>query len=95
MPLVIEVKVTPSSGRQAWVLEPSGQLKCFLKNPPEDGKANKELVTSLAKALGISSSSISLMSGAQSRKKIVHIDVAMTYEEFLTKLGFELQKTII
>lgn len=95
MPLVVEVKVTPSSGRQAWVLEPSGQIKCFLKSPPEDGKANKELVTSLAKLLGLSASAVSILSGLQSRKKIIRIAVPMTYEQFLNKLGFELQKTII
>jgi uncharacterized protein (TIGR00251 family) len=95
MPLVIEVKVTPSSGRQSWVLEPSGQLKCFLKNPPEDGKANKELVTSLAKLLEVQATAITIIAGQQVRKKVIRIDAPMTHEQFLNKLGFEVQKTIV
>ena len=39
MSLVIEIKVFPSSGRQKFVIDKSGKLKCYLKNPPEKGKA--------------------------------------------------------
>ena len=44
MALIITVKVVPASGRNQWVIDKSGALKCFLKSPAEQGKANKELI---------------------------------------------------
>jgi len=44
MSLVFDLKVVPRSGRNKWVLDKSGKLKCYLKSPPEKGLANKELI---------------------------------------------------
>ena len=44
MPLIVDIKVIPASGRIGCKLEGVG-LKCFLKRPAENGKDNKVLVT--------------------------------------------------
>ncbi|QWW67548.1 DUF167 domain-containing protein [Rhizobium sp. WYJ-E13] len=41
---------------------------------PEKGKANKALIALIAKSLGIAKSSVDLVSGDTSRKKILRID---------------------
>jgi hypothetical protein len=62
----------------AAVTEPAGFyqecLKVRLAAPPVDGKANKELTSYLAKALGLKKRQVSLVAGHASRKKLVEVD---------------------
>jgi uncharacterized protein (TIGR00251 family) len=73
--LHISIKVIPRAGaieirgRMA-----DGTVKIALKASPTDGKANKELIKFLAGEFGTRSSSVRLLSGAASRKKLVAID---------------------
>jgi uncharacterized protein len=94
MSSVFDIKVTPSSGRQQWSLDKNGTLKCFLKSPPEKGKANKELIELLSKALSIPKKEIEIIGGLTSRQKRVTIPVTISFEELLKKLGIERQQTL-
>ncbi|MEX0672384.1 MAG: DUF167 domain-containing protein [Candidatus Babeliales bacterium] len=87
MALVITITVMPSAGRQAWALNKSGMLKCFLKNPAQKGLANNELMRLLAKIAQVPQNSVTLMQGATSRKKVIKIDTPLTYDQFLALLG--------
>jgi uncharacterized protein len=91
MAFIFDLKVTPSSGRTEWSLDKTGNLKCHLKSPAEQGKANNELIKSLAKKLGITQNMVSIVSGVQSRKKRIQIDVEMTYARLLELLGIDWQ----
>ena len=90
MPVSIEVKVVPSSGKQECFWDKSGKLKCFLKSPAEKGKANNELLKLLAKYLEISALNLKIISGATARKKLVKIDCEISREKI--ELAFESQK---
>jgi len=94
MGLLIEIKVVPSSGRQKCVLEKSGQLKCYLKNPPEKGKANAELISMIAKALKQPKKLITIEFGTTSRKKRLKIDCDIRFEDLLNAFGIEYQLKI-
>jgi len=94
MPLICLIKVVPSSGRNAWVLDKNGTLKCYLKSAPEKGKANKELIKLLADALSIPQHKISLLSGLTSRTKKVKLDLDISFEQLLEKVGRERQQKI-
>lgn len=48
-------------------------LKVKIAAPPVEGKANKEIILFLAKALGISRSSIEVVHGTSGRIKLVEI----------------------
>jgi len=50
-----------------------GTLKVRLKAVPEDGKANRELCSFLAKHYGVDSSKVELLAGATSTRKVVRI----------------------
>ncbi len=91
MSFVIDIKVVPSSGRVAWKIDKLGQLKCYLKSPPERGKANKELIKLLAKALGITQNHITIIAGATGRKKRIRIEQEMTFAMLLATLGIDWQ----
>jgi hypothetical protein len=89
MPLVVVIKVVPSSGRSEWALDRSWNLKCYLKSPPEKGKANQELIKSLAKVLNLTQSNVVIIAGATGRTKTVKIDLRCTLPELLVKLGLK------
>ena len=91
MAFIFEVKVTPGSSKKGWSLDKSGTLKCHVKSPAEDGKANAELIKSLSKALDIPQYMISIVSGQQSRTKRIKVDVEMTYNKLLELLGIDWQ----
>lgn len=91
MPFIFDVKVTPNSAKKGWSVDKSGHLKCHVKNPAEDGKANAELIKSLSKALGIPPYMINIVSGEHSRNKRIKIDVEMTFNKLLEYLGIDWQ----
>ncbi|MCP3967326.1 MAG: YggU family protein [Lentisphaerae bacterium] len=64
-------KVQPRSSRNAFGGILGDVIKVFLKSPPVDGKANKELVTFVAKSLKVSKSSVVIVSGETSRNKTI------------------------
>ncbi len=93
MALVIEIKVVPSAGRVAWKLE-GERLKCYLKSPPEKGKANQEFIALLSKSLKLSASAITIISGATSRLKRVRIDAELSFETVCKLVGVECQMSL-
>ena len=94
MALIFEVKVVPSSGQYKWILDKNRQLKCYLKSPPEKGKANRELVKILAAVLECSQQNIELVGGLTARKKRVKVDSDLTYDQVLERLGLGNEKQL-
>lgn len=94
MSLVFNVKVSPNSRQQRWHLDAHGALKCSLRSAPEKGKANKELIELLHTTLSIPKKDIEIISGLTSRQKKVSIQLTITFEQLLTKLGIEQQQLL-
>ncbi len=69
--VTIVVKVTPNSSRNALGSGTGDELEVKLSTPPVEGRANKELLKFLGKRLGVAPSSISIIHGRASRRKIV------------------------
>lgn len=89
MPLIIDIKAIPSSGRQKFVLDKSRNIKCYLKNQPEKGKANTELIKFLSKKLGIPQNKITIFSGKTSQKKRIKIDNKLTLDQLCIQLDIK------
>lgn len=89
MAVIFEVKVVPSSGRNKWMIDKSGRLKCYLKNAPERGLANYELISIIAKALRLTKLDVEIISGQTSRNKKVRVLTDIKLEDILDKLGVE------
>ncbi|MDX1976005.1 MAG: DUF167 domain-containing protein [Rickettsiales bacterium] len=75
---ILAIHAVPKSSKSeivGWIHDNSGRkaLKVRLAAPPEDGKANEELIRFLAKSWGITKSRIQLAAGAASRHKILKI----------------------
>lgn len=75
----LPIKLTPgaSSDRiDGWDVDPEGRpvLKVRVRARPVDGEANAALIKFLAKALGVSKSSVDLARGSQSRLKRIEVE---------------------
>ncbi len=67
--VIVSVHVRPGAKKDATMGYFNGRLKVSLAAPPVDGKANERLVRWLSKKLGLSRSSVVLLSGQTSRDK--------------------------
>lgn len=88
------IKVVPSSGRSQAMLDKTNQLKWYLKSPPEDGKANQELIKAIAQALKIPQKMVTIVTGVMRRTKLVRVATDYTYEQLLNAVGIEKQLKI-
>lgn len=67
--VVLNVKAQPRSSRSGVDGLVGDAVKVRIRSAPVDGKANKELVETLADAFGLSKSQVSFKSGESSKTK--------------------------
>ena len=75
----IFVKVKPEAKSDAIVGWLGEVLKVQIKAKPIDGEANRRLVSFLAEKLDLSKSAVKIVAGANSRQKLLEIDVEKAY----------------
>jgi uncharacterized protein (TIGR00251 family) len=78
--ITISVLVTPRATRPKFGPRYDGRIKIAISAPPVDGEANVAVIELLAKLLGISRSSITVISGKTSRRKTLKIE-GVTYDQ--------------
>lgn len=84
---IVKVTVKPKSREKELVAELSKDVIVVnLKSPAREGKANSELIKRVAKALSISSSSITLVAGHKSREKTLLVQ-GMSQEDIEQRLS--------
>ncbi len=71
--LLLQLKVQPNASSSGWAGRYGERLKIRLQSPPQNGKANIELIRFLSEALGIGKSNLELIHGQTSRDKTVRI----------------------
>ncbi|MBW4460311.1 MAG: DUF167 domain-containing protein [Nodosilinea sp. WJT8-NPBG4] len=71
---VLTVRVKPNAKQQKAICLDGGSWLLHLKAPPQDGKANQELVALLAQTLGISKTQVHIKLGHTARIKRVEVD---------------------
>ncbi len=69
----VTVYVQPRASRSEVAGVHGDAVKIRLAAPPVEGAANKELVTFLAKKLGVPKSAIRIVSGERGRRKILEV----------------------
>ncbi|MGE4130799.1 MAG: DUF167 domain-containing protein [Bdellovibrionales bacterium] len=69
----LKLYVQPGASKAQIVGLHGDSLKIKVKSPPEDGRANAELISWLAKLLGVAKSKVEIVRGHTSRHKEVVI----------------------
>jgi uncharacterized protein (TIGR00251 family) len=73
--IYLSVKAVPGSSKTQAVEIKEGRLKVKIAAAPEDGKANEELRSYLAKLLGLAKRDVTLTAGEKSRLKTVSLPI--------------------
>ncbi len=94
MSIILDIKVFPRARKQLLKLDPQYDLRCYVNSPPEDNKANHEVIALLAKSLGISKSSVALIGGATSRIKRIEIQGFSSKQAIFDRLELEVQHAL-
>jgi uncharacterized protein len=72
--VVLALEVSPASGKTGFITgyDPwRKSIRCAVRSPAERGKANREVIESLAGVLGVPAASVRIVSGAtQTRKRV-------------------------
>lgn len=71
--LIFNVRVVPRASSSEVVGEHDGALRVRVAAPPVEGAANEELVRALARAFGVPTRNVEIMSGHASKTKHVRI----------------------
>lgn len=82
----ISIRVHPNAARNEIAGFSDGAWQVKVSAPPAKGKANKELITFIAKVLGVSKGSLSITKGHTSRNKVIAVD-GLTQEEIVKRLS--------
>ena len=75
--LFLDIKAQPGASVSGIVEVREGRLKIRIAAAPEDGKANEELRSFLAKTLGLRKNDIIIESGEKSRQKTLRLPLSV------------------
>jgi len=79
--MIIEISVVPKSGRFRIAVNEE-KIKVYLKSPPEENKANLEIVKEFEKLFG---KPVRIISGIKSKKKKIELPVTEeAWNDFLS-----------
>jgi uncharacterized protein len=70
----VRVKVTPGSSKPRVEEQSDGTFRVYVSASPDKGKANSEMLRSVAKYLGVPRSAIAIIRGRTAREKLLRID---------------------
>lgn len=71
---MLSVRVTPKASRNAVVVEEGQIVRVYVTTVPEGGKATKDVIKLLAKAMGRAKSTLTLVRGETSRDKVFRVE---------------------
>jgi hypothetical protein len=81
----IEVQVQPNASQNKLTRIENGILYLKIAAPPLRGKANQELIRFLSDILGVGRTSLSIVKGKTSRRKVIAIE-GLTQEQVRRRL---------
>jgi uncharacterized protein (TIGR00251 family) len=71
---ILSFRVVPNKPESKVVgVSEDGTIRIEIKAPPNEGKANKELINTIAKILGLNKSQVIILKGSTSKNKLIRI----------------------
>ena len=69
----LHIRVIPKASRNEVKLTSDGGMRIYITTVPENGKANKTVITLLAKHLGVAKSQLKITHGEKSKDKTIEV----------------------
>ena len=70
----LQITVKPNSRKPGVEKLPDGTYRVAVNAPPQEGRANEEVIEALADHFGVRKSDVRIVLGASGKKKVVEID---------------------
>lgn len=86
--LRLRVHVKPRASRSRVIGVREGALDVAVAAPPVDGAANKELLSTLSRKLGVGRRAVGIVSGTTGRNKLVSVQ-GLCRADLLARLGVD------
>lgn len=86
--LLLKLHIQPRAKENSIVGIHDDSLKLKIKSPPVDNKANKEIVSYLAKEFNVTKANVELISGRLNRVKKILIKEPEVLPEWFKKLSY-------
>ena len=87
--MILALEVSPAGGKAGFFTgyDPwRRSIRCAVRSPPSRGKANREVMESLAEYLGVPAGSVHIISGTTQSRKRVRVK-GLSREAVLVRLG--------
>jgi uncharacterized protein (TIGR00251 family) len=85
--LLLDIRVQPRASSDGFAEQLGERIKLRITAPPLDGKANKHLITLLAKTFKVTKNDISIISGETGRNKRIKIRRPAHLPEIISHRG--------
>ena len=73
MTIRLQVRARPRAHANRTEVSDSGEVRVYVTEAPEGGRANRAVVAAIAKALGLPKSGVALVRGTTARDKVLEI----------------------
>jgi hypothetical protein len=71
--ILITIQVQPRARKTAWAGRSQEAFKLKVAEPPKEGRANRAIVEFVAESLGVPKSSVAIIQGETSRRKVLAV----------------------
>ncbi|MBT4962877.1 MAG: DUF167 domain-containing protein [Francisellaceae bacterium] len=72
--VTVSAKAASNRIKVSYNKEEERSIRIYVTAVPEDGKANKEVIKLLAKELGVTKTSLTIIKGHKSKEKIIRLE---------------------
>ncbi len=86
MSIRLQVRVRPRAHASRTEVSDKGEVRVYVTEAPEGGRANKAVIVAIAGALGVPKSSVALVRGRTSRDKMLAIDGVESVDEAVRRI---------
>lgn len=86
MSVRLQVRARPRARVNKVEVTDLGEVRVYVTEAPEGGRANKAVVAAIAEAVGVPKSAVALVRGATSRDKLLEIDGVGSVAEALRRI---------
>ena len=86
MSVRLQVRVRPRARVNKVEVTDLGEIRVYVTEAPEGGRANKAVVAAIADAVGVPRSSVAIVRGRTSRDKLLEIDGVESVAEAVRRI---------
>lgn len=86
MSIRLQVRVRPRAHANRTEVSDKGEVRVYVTEAPEGGRANKAVIAAIARAVGVPKSSVAIVRGKTSRDKLLEVGGVESVDEAVRRI---------